>query len=291
MGDGGISTDEILRIALDLAGMTAVPGDSAVYVAGSGLKRVMVGIDVGVAELLLARQLGVDGVIAHHPAGGSAVLDFPRVLIRGAELMTAAGVPADVARQTMQPAIARAMLRAQAANFDHVPSVARLLGVPFLNVHLPLDEFGRRVMDETIGRHLDRLGREPLVGDVAAALRTIPEIGEAPTRVMVPVGRLDSPAGRVVVFHGAGTNGGFAVAQTLYAHGAGTVVYIHLAPEDAERLRALPAPSGNVVVSGHIASDLIGVNRFLALLEERGVEVVRMSGVVQPVSIVEEEQR
>jgi hypothetical protein len=278
--NGGISTDEIMQTALDLAGTSVVPGDSAIYVPGSGLRRVMVGIDVGTAELLLARQLGADGAIAHHPAGGSAVLDFPKVLVRGVELMVEAGVPEEIARQTIQPAIARAMLRAQAANHDHVPSVARLLGLPFLNVHLPLDEYGRRVMDETIQRHLDGLGREPLVGDVVAALRTIPEIRDAPTRVMVPVGRLDGSAGWVVVYHGAGTNGGFAVAQTLFAYGIGTVVYIHLAPEEAERLRALPAPSGNVVVSGHIASDLIGVNRLVKALEERGVEVIRMSGVV-----------
>jgi hypothetical protein len=278
--DGGVSTDDIMRMALDLVGATVLPADSAIYVPGSALKRVMLGIDVGTAELLLARDLGVDGAIAHHPAGGSAVLDFPKVLVRGVDLMVEAGVPEEIARQTVQPAIARAMLRAQAANHDHTPSVARLLGLPFMNVHLPLDEFGRRVMDETIQRHIDGLGREALVGDVVAALRTISEIRDAPTRVMVPVGRLDGPAGRVVVFHGAGTNGGFAVAQTLFTYGVGTVVYIHLAPEEADRLRALPAPSGNVVVSGHISSDLIGVNRLVRALEERGVEVIRMSGVV-----------
>jgi hypothetical protein len=279
MDGRGVSTEEIMEIALGLAGATAVPADSAIYLPGANLRRIMLGIDVGAGELLLARQLGVDAAVAHHPAGGSAVLDFPRVLVRGAELMTEAGVPEDVARQTMQPAIARAMLRAQAANHDHAPSVARLLGLPFMNVHLPLDEYGRRVMTEAIAGHLGTLNRVPVVGDVVTALRTIPEIRDARTRVMVPVGRLDSPAGRVVVYHGAGTNGGAAVAETLFAHGVGTVVYIHLAPEEAERLRASQASAGNVVVSGHIASDLIGVNRFVLELERRGVEVVKMSGL------------
>jgi hypothetical protein len=228
---------------------------------------------------MLARQLGVDGVIAHHPAGGSATLDFAKVLIRGVELMVEAGVPEEIARQTMQPAIARAMLRAQTANFDHVPSVARLLDIPFMNVHLPLDEYGRRVMIQAIDAHSEGLGREALVGDVVAALRSIPEIRDAKTRVMVPVGRLDNPAGRIVVYHGAGTNGGAAVAETLFAYGVGTVVYIHIAPEEADRLRAAPAPTGNVVISGHISSDLIGINRFVTLLQDRGMEVIPMSGV------------
>jgi hypothetical protein len=277
---GGISTEEIMQIALDLTGTHGVPDDSAIYVSGNRLRRIMVGIDIGAAELLLARQLAVDGVVAHHPAGGRAVLDFPRVLIRGVELMVEAGVPEPTARQVLQPSIARAMLRAQTANHDHVPSIARLLGLPFLNVHLPLDEFGRRVMDEAIRGRVAGLGREPLVGDVVAALQTIPEIRDAPTRIMVPVGRLDNPAGRVVVFHGAGTNGGAAVAQALFAHNVGTVVYIHLAPEEAERLRGAEPVPGNVVVSGHIASDLIGVNRLVGAIAGRGVEVVRMSAVV-----------
>lgn len=274
----GLSTDDLMGLALDMAGMIAIPGDSAVYVPGATLRRVMMGVDVGTPELLLARQLGVDAAIAHHPAGGAAELGFARVLTRGIELMVEAGVPADAARDVIQPLVARFLLRAQAANFDHAPSVARLLGMPFLNVHLPLDEVGRRIMIETIATETAALNRDPLVEDVVAALRTIPEIREAPTRVMVPVGRLDRPAGRVVVYHGAGTNGGFPVARALFAAGAGTVVYIHLNPDDVDRIKALD-DAGSVVVAGHIAADLIGINRYVALLEGRGVEVVRMSGL------------
>lgn len=278
MRQDGVTTNEIMAIGLDLAGMTDIPGDSAIYVPGTGLRRLLVGIDIGAAELLLARQLGLDGALAHHPAGGAAMLNFPKTLYRQIELLVSNGVPADEAKQVVQPLIARSLLRAQASNHDHVPSVARLLAMPFLNVHLPLDEYGRGVMDRAIGDHLGGLGREAMVGDVVNALLSIPKIGAAPTRVMVPVGRLDHPAGRVVVFHGVGTNGGFAAARSLFEHGVGTVVYIHLAPEEADRLRALKAPSGNVVVSGHIASDMIGVNRLITELEGRGVEVTRMSG-------------
>jgi putative NIF3 family GTP cyclohydrolase 1 type 2 len=274
----GLGTEEIMQRALALAGWTEVPGDSAVYVPGAGLRRVLFGIDVGAAELLLARQLGVDGAIAHHPAGGAATLNFPKVLNRQVELMVEAGVPLEAAKTAVQPLLARALLRAQAANHDHAPSVARLLGLPFLNIHLPLDEVGRRIMDRAIQTHLAALGREAVVADVVDALRTIPEIVAAPTRVMVPVGRVDSPAGRVVVIHGGGTNGGASVARALFAHGVGTVVYIHLDAGEAEALRAAE-PGGNVVVSGHIASDMIGINPFVADLEGQGLEVVRFSGL------------
>lgn len=275
----GLSTDEIMGIALEMAGMHHPPADSAIYVEGTALSKVMFGIDIGTAELLLARQLGCDGVIAHHPAGGSAQLNFPEVLTRHVELMVEHGVSPNAARDAIQSMMTRALLRAQTQNFDHVPSVARLLEMPFLNVHLPLDEVGRRIMVETIERHIESLGRPASVQDAIDALLTLPEFANAPTRIMVPVGAVDRPLGRVAVVHGAGTNGGYTVARTYFDHGVDTVLYIHVSPEEAQRLRT--DTRGNLVVSGHISSDMVGINQFVAKLEERGVEVVRMSGLEQ----------
>jgi hypothetical protein len=275
----GLSTDEIMGIALEMAGMHHPPADSAIYVEGTGLSKVMFGIDIGSAELLLARQLGCDGVIAHHPAGGSAQLNFPEVLTRHVELMVEHGVSPTAARDAIQSMMTRALLRAQSQNFDHVPSVARLLDMPFLNVHLPLDEVGRRIMVDAIERQVASLGHPASVQDAIDALLTLPEFANAPTRIMVPVGAVDRPLGRIAIVHGAGTNGGYAVARTYYEHGVYTVLYIHVAPEDAQRLRS--DTRGNLIVSGHISSDMIGINQFVAKLEERGVEIVRMSGLEQ----------
>lgn len=273
----GLGTSEIMSLALDMADMLRPPADSAIYVEGSELKKVMFGIDIGAAELLLARQLGCDGVIAHHPAGGSAKLDYPEVLTRHVELMVEHGVPTPAAREAIQGLVTRALLRAQAENFDHVPSVARLLEMPFLNVHLPLDEVGRRMMVETIDAHLETLDRPALVQDAIDALIEMPEFAQAETRIMVPVGAVDRPLGRIAVVHGAGTNGGYSVARAYFQAGVDTVLYIHVNPEDAQRLRN--ETNGNLIVSGHIASDLVGINPFVAKLEENGVEVIRMSGL------------
>jgi putative NIF3 family GTP cyclohydrolase 1 type 2 len=275
-----ISSDELVAIALELGGMEQLPGDSAVQLAGYDMQRLMFGIDIASGELLLARQLGMDGVIAHHPAGGSAALRFPEVLTRQIEMLIQHGVPADAAREAAQPLISRAMMSAHAANFDHVPSVARLLGMPLCNIHLPLDELGRRIMVETIDNHLTTLDRAPLVQDAIDALQTLPELANAETQIMVPVGAFDNPLGKLAVIHGAGTNGGSRIAQALFDHGVGTVLYIHCAADEVARLRESSATTGgNLIVSGHIASDMIGINRYVAAIEERGVEVVRMSGL------------
>jgi putative NIF3 family GTP cyclohydrolase 1 type 2 len=273
----GLGTDEIMSLALAMADMHHPPADSTIYVSGSDLKKVMFGIDIGAAELMLAKQLGCDGVIAHHPAGGSARLNFPEVLTRHVELMVEHGVPTPSARDAIQSMLTQALLRTQTSNFDHVPSVARLLEMPFMNVHLPLDEVGRRMMVETIDQHLESLDHPPLVQDAIDALNEMPEFAQAQTRIMVPVGAVDRPLGRIAVVHGAGTNGGYSVAKAYFDAGINTVLYIHVAPDQAERLRA--NTSGNLIVSGHISSDMIGINPFVAKLEEAGVEVVRMSGL------------
>lgn len=273
----GLGTNEIMNIALEMAEMNHPPADSAIYVNGADLKRVMFGIDIGAAELLLAKQLGCDGVIAHHPAGGSARLNFPEVLTRHVELMVEHGVTTHAAREAIQGMLTRALLRSQTENFDHVPSVARLLQMPFLNVHLPLDEVGRQMMVDTIDSHLEALDHPPLVQDAIDALNGMPEFAEAQTRIMVPVGAVDRPLGRIAVVHGAGTNGGYSVARAYYDAGINTVLYIHVSPDEAQRLRN--DTTGNLIISGHIASDMVGINPFVAKLEESGVEIVRMSGL------------
>lgn len=271
------STRELVEIALEMAGMDELPADSTVYISGSNLDKVMFGIDIGPAELLLARELGCDAVIAHHPAGGASTLRFPEVLHRQIEFMVAHGVSDEAARDAAQPLITRSTMGAHAANYDHVPSFARHIRMPFMNIHLPLDELGRRIMVEAIDGHLVDLDRAPTVQDAIDALMTLPEYQRAATRIMVPVGMLDNPLGRIAVVHGAGTNGGAGIAAAYFDAGVGTVLYIHCAGPEVAALQE--RGGGNLIVAGHIASDLVGINRYVEAVESLGVEVVRISGL------------
>jgi len=246
-------------------------GDSAIYVAGQGIRRVLVGIDMGTPELLLAKELGVDAVVAHHPQ--PAVLTYPQMLWRHADLMIGYGVPEDEARRAAGEIVERFEVRTHAGNYDHAPSAARLLGIPYMNVHNPLDEVGRRRMAEAV----EDIGSESTVGDVVDALMGIEEFRAAPTSIEVRMGSASNRSGRVAVIHGAGSNGGYPVATACFRHGIGTVVYIHIDHGELQKLRA--EEQGNLVVTGHIASDLVGINPFIEELERRGVEVVRMSGL------------
>ncbi|MFL6511119.1 MAG: hypothetical protein ACJ700_08035, partial [Nitrososphaera sp.] len=53
-----IDTNRIMKEGLELAGWKKMPADSAVHIKGKNIHKVLIGIDIGAAELLLAKQLG-----------------------------------------------------------------------------------------------------------------------------------------------------------------------------------------------------------------------------------------
>jgi hypothetical protein len=268
------TTTELMNIALEMAGMSEIPPDSMIHVEGHRIRRILCGIDMGVPELLIGRQLGYDCVLAHHPQ--PAVLSFPRMLDRFVELMVRAGVPEDTAARCVATIKEPLESRHQSGNYDHAPSFARLLGMPYLNIHNPLDEIGRGRMQQAI----DRLVMpQHLVSKVIDALLTIPEFAAAPTRPLVAMGKPGDAAGKVFVAHGAGTNGGYQVAKACYEHGIGTVVYLHCDYGNLIRLRA--EGRGNLVLAGHIASDAAGIEPYLLELERRGLQITRVSGLAR----------
>ncbi|HCJ10931.1 MAG TPA: hypothetical protein DHW14_07185 [Clostridiales bacterium] len=272
-----LSTSEIMQVALDLVGFREIPGDSAVQVEGDGIRRALFGIDVGPAELLLARELGLDAAIAHHP--NPFVQGYADVLDRHIDQMVAAGVPRGEAEEAVRPLKEALTLRYHAGNYGQTVSAARLLGLPYVNIHNPLDELGRRIMERAVQEAVSAAGPGAMVGHVIEGLMTLPEFQAAPTRPLVVLGDPGNPAGRVVVAHGAGTNGRAPVALAYFRHGVGTLVYIHLDYPELLKIRAEAPEGANLVVAGHIAADLVGINPFVQALEERGLEIVRASGL------------
>lgn len=271
-----VNTEQLMRVALDMAGWDAIPGDCAIYYPGGRISHVLMGIDAGAAELFMARQLGYHAVIAHHPAGYAG--PFWGVYHLHVGQMVAAGVPEDVAEQAVTARIEGFRAASQRENYDHAASVARLLEMPFLNIHSPLDEVGRRIMQRTVD---DQLARQPdaTVADVRDALLALPEYAAARTEMQNPLGSWDAPAGKAVVSHGAYTNGGYAVARAYLTHGVDTLCCIHFPLEDAQRL-ASEGVRGNILVMGHIAGDSVGINPYVARLRDSGLEVTTFSGII-----------
>jgi phage terminase large subunit-like protein len=79
-----------------------------------------------------------------------------------------------------------------------------------------------------------------------------------------------------------GTNGGYPVFREYFKAGVDTVLAMHIAEEDLRRLRDEAPENATLLVTGHMATDSIGINQVIAGMEEQGIEVTRTSGVIAP---------
>ena len=275
-----MNTQEIMDLALKMAELDEIPGDSGIHVAGDEIKRVLIGIDMGTAELLLAKQLEMDLVIAHHPPGGSSQMNFDRVVLTQIDQMISAGVPPHIAEKAIEPRLETARLRAHVSNYDQVISAAKLLDMPFMNIHLPLDLICKRRFDATIENGL-KGNSSPTVQDAIDAIKMLPELKLGMTEPVVHVGSNGNLLGKWIVAMAGGTNGGVGVAKAYFDAGYSTVFYMHIGESDKSKLASY-SRSGNLVATGHIASDSVGIAPFVHKLRDEGIDVTTMSGVFVP---------
>jgi len=251
-------------------------GDSS-----TSVDKVLVGIDIDVGELLLADRLnekgeGIDVVIAHHPSG-RALAALDEVMELQIDLLSSYGVSVTAAEHLLEKRMGEVFRRFSPLNHNRALDAARLLNIPFMCVHTPADNLGWRFLSERIEQ-----GEFDTVDEVIEFLETVEELRNAQGTKAGPVifsGKPSSRAGkvRVVEFTG-GTEGAKEIYERLSHAGIGTIIGMHVSEEhkkEAEKYHI------NLVVTGHMASDSIGMNLLLDELEKRGVENIPCSGLIR----------
>lgn len=275
-----LTAENIMATAIEAAGLEEIPEDSGIlYDSGRPIKKAMFGVDMEGTEILIARELGYDAVITHHPKGGAPMINLYKVMENQIKRMVEAGVPINKAQKALaerKDEVARAF---HVGNFDRAVSAAKVLDMTFMAIHTPTDILA----ENTVQDHLDTslAGRENIqVKDVMDALKELPEYAQGPAGPVIRVGSEESYAGKVWVNMAGGTGGGKEVAKAYFEAGVGTLVVMHM-PEDV--LKAVREQNiGNVVVAGHMASDSVGINQLIQVLAEKGLEITPMSGVIAP---------
>ena len=274
-----MNTKEIMDVALELANLKETPADSGIIVEGENIKKVAIGVDMELAEMMLAEKLGADLVITHHPSGGSPRINLHKVMDNQINTMVKAGVPINKAQKVLQEKKGQVERGLHVSNYDRAVSAAKLLKMPFMGVHTPAD-----ILAETAVQNLldEKLKDQPkaTLKDVIEALETRVEYQKTIAKPVVRVGSEKDYAGKVVVLMAGGTGGGKDVIKSYFEAGVGTLVCMHM-PEDV--IKAVKEQNiGNIVVAGHMASDSVGINQFTDALEEKGIEIIRMSGLIDP---------
>jgi len=240
------------------------------------IKKIMVGVDMEGAELLLAEKQGVDLVIAHHPEG-KALADLSSVMDLQAQVLADYGVPINIAESVIKPRIAEVARGVSPINHNRVVDMAKILGLDFICVHTPADNLGARFLVKIIKNK-----KPETVGEVVDMLKEIPEFKEAVKYNAGPkifVGSPEASCGKITVteFTG-GTEGSKEIYEKMAQAGIGTVIGMHMGEEHRKEAEKYYI---NVVIAGHMASDSLGLNLFLDELEKKDVKIIPLSGLIR----------
>ncbi len=248
---------------------------------GAQVGRVLVGIDVGVAELLLADRLTekgrpIDLVVAHHPEG-RALADLDLVMPVMADIWHRFGVPIHYGDLVLGERRGEVKRGFHANNNEQAVASARLLDLPFFCCHTPADNHAQSYVQD----RCDELGEGATVAELIAMLKTIPEYREAVIQGTGPLlfqGEEDARVGRVMVDMTGGTSGPADSLERIADAGVGTIVGMHIGEDRRKKAQKLHL---NVVIAGHMASDSLGMNLVLDHWERAGVEIIPCSGMIR----------
>lgn len=242
------------------------------------VKRVMVGIDIEVGELLLADRLSqqerdIDLVIAHHPEG-VALSGLDEVMGLQADVLAHLGLAPKIAGELLKKRKEEVARRLHGSNHERTVDAARLLNIPLMTCHTPSDNLVARHLQQ----RFDKLKPRAL-DDIVRILLQYPEYQGAARIKAGPhilVGKGKDLAGKIFVDMTGGTEGSKDVFARLSQAGVKTLVCMHLSEAHYERVRS---EFVNVIVAGHIASDNLGLNLLLDKLERKAeLEIVECSG-------------
>lgn len=244
------------------------------------IRGILVGIDIGVAELLLADRLRekgekIDAVLSHHPSG-MGIVGLSKVMLMQAEIMATAGVPINIGEDLIIPRHKEVEQAVFAANHYQTADAAKLLGIPVFSLHTPADN--------CVATYLTKLVKEKspkTVEDVVKIMKEVPEYDLARRKGLHPrieSGAGEKKAGKVIVEMTGGTTGSKDAWEQLADAGVGTVVVMHIPKEHIDMASKFHL---NIVNVGHMASDSIGMNHLLDRFEQNGVEVTETSGLIR----------
>ena len=270
-----MTTQEMMDAALKLAKLDKMPDDCEIIVEGKDIKKVLMGVDMDTAELMLAKQLGYDCVVSHHPKNTNVnMLDLLDTHVLRLEAL---GVPRNKGQKLLAERKEELSYNQHVSNSRRSESAAKLLNMPYVSLHTPADIIGEAIVQKFIDKKF--AGKpETTVQDVVEALEEIGEYKKSARKPVIRVGSKDSFAGKIYVLMAGLTGPGANILKEYIEAGVGTLVLMHIPEKDAKEVKK--QGFGNVIVAGHMSSDSLGLNKIAKEWAKKGVETTMMSGIV-----------
>ncbi|HNW32308.1 MAG TPA: NGG1p interacting factor NIF3 [Caldisericia bacterium] len=244
------------------------------------IRELMVGIDIGTAELLLADKLKekgtkIDAVLSHHP-GGMGTVGLPKVMAMQADILALLGVPINIAEDIVSPRQKEVDQAIFAANHYATADAAKLLGITLFSLHTPADNCVVTFLDKTFKEKNPKT-----IEDLLKVISEIPEYDVAKRRGLPSKLEAGSPSkrcGKIAIDMTGGTTGSKDQYEALANAGVGTMVVMHIPKDHVEIAQKYHL---NVINVGHMASDSLGMNIILDRFEQNGVKLTIMSGLIR----------
>ncbi len=242
------------------------------------IKKVLVGIDIAPAEILLAKELGdIDLIISHHPLG-KALANLHEVMELQCDVLNQYGVPINVAEGLMKERISEVARGINKLNHQRTVDAAKLLEFNLMCLHTACDNLAAKFLKEKLEDSNELIRIEDLI----ETLEQIPEYKKAIELGAGPkifVGDKENRCGKIALTEiTGGTEGSPKLYEKMAIAGIGTVIGMHISEEHKKEAEAANI---NVVIAGHMSSDSLGVNLFLDELEKRGIKIVSCSGLIR----------
>jgi putative NIF3 family GTP cyclohydrolase 1 type 2 len=242
------------------------------------IKKVLVGIDIDPAEILMAKEIGgIDLIISHHPLG-KGLAHLSDVMELQCDVLNIYGVPINVAEGLMKERISEVARGMNRYNHQRTVDAAKILEFNLICLHTATDNLAAKFLKDKVEKE-DSLMR---IEDLVNLLKEIPEYKEAVKIGAGPkiyVGDRERRCGKIAVTEiTGGTGGSPKIYEKMAIAGIGTIIGMHM---EEEHKKEAEAANINVVIAGHMSSDSLGMNLFLDELEKRGIEIIPCSGLIR----------
>lgn len=270
---------EAEKAEFDLESLVNPYSDSRILNISQGreIKKVMVGIDIEPAEILMAKEIGgIDLIISHHPIG-KALATLHEVMELQSDVLNQYGVPINIAEGLTKEKISEVARGLNRINHQRTVDAAKLMNLNLICVHTPCDNLAAHFLKTKIeGKNPERLG------DLMDIFKDIPEYKIASQNGATPrifVGNKENRCGKIALTEiTGGTEGSPKIYEKMSQAGVGTIVGMHISEDHKKEAEVSLI---NVVIAGHMATDSLGLNLFLDELEKRGIEIVPCSGLIR----------
>jgi hypothetical protein len=191
------------------------------------------------------------------------------------------GLPIHIAERIMDERVREVGRGLMPINHYKTIDIAKILKINLIDTHTITDNLVNKFFNDLFIKN-----KPETLGDIMSLIMDVPEFQIAKRNGMGPrilSGSSRNHVGKWIVEMTGGTNPSSKVYTEFSKVGFSTIVSMHM-KEDGFKIAQ--ENHLNVIITGHMSSDSLGMNLFLDELEKQGIEIVPCGGLIRVSRVV-----